>query len=142
MKKNLKTIEAVNAYNTVKDAKLTKMEEGEQFSLILIMRSLKKAASDYGDFVKDAQEKLKPENFSDLQERAGRFPSLSDEEKIQTNRELQAYNEKVEKCVRPESEKQVEIDIEPLSREGFGRFMKSNDFTAETALTLYDILCE
>lgn len=142
MKKIIKTITAVSAYNVLKDAKLTHMEDGEKFAAIMAMRPLKKVATDYGDFAKDAQEKLKPENFGEIQEMARRFGQLTDEEKLRVNSELRAYDERVEKCVRPESLKEAEVEFEPLSKEAFSRLMKSNDLTAETSLTLYDILCE
>ncbi|MCM1295796.1 MAG: hypothetical protein NC311_09670 [Muribaculaceae bacterium] len=141
MKKTITVIMAVAAYATLKEAKLTQMEDAEKFDTILAMRSLKKVAADYEDFAKDAQEKLKPENFSDLQDRAQRFEQLTDEEKLQVNRELQAYNAKVEECVNPEREKMTEVEFQPLSKDAFTRLMKSNDFTASTALTLYDVLC-
>lgn len=142
MKKGLKTIEAVNAYATLKDAKLSKMEDEEKFTVILAMRKLKGVVTAYEDFSKDAQEKLKPDNFDDLQDRAQRFDTLDNEEKVKTNKELAAYNRSVSNCVRPEQEKVNELEYDPLSKEAFSRLVKSNDFTVETMLTLNDILCD
>lgn len=142
MRKSIKTIEAVKAYSVIKDAKLTRMEEAEQFTLISSIRALRKASDDYMELAKDAQEKLRPEDFEGLQERARRFGSLTGEEKARVNRELSEYNDKVEKCLRPEGAKMLDIEMEPLSRDAMGRFAKSNDFTVETLMDLYGILCE
>lgn len=142
MEKNVKTSEISNAYAMLRDAKLTRMEEAEQFAVIKTMRTLKGIVTEHEDFVKEAQEKLKPDNFDDLQRRARSFATLDEAEKARTNAEMADYDRKVTECVRPETEKVRKIELEPMGREAFGRLLKSNDFTASQMLLLCDILCE
>lgn len=142
MKKEIKTETIVMAHNALKGAKLTKMEDGEKFSAIKAARVLKPAAESFTGLVEDAKEKLKPENWDELKEKAGRFNSLSGEEQAAVNAALTAYNRSVEECVKDELAKPCEVEISPLSEEAFGRLLSSNDFEMQTIMALQDALCE
>ena len=59
----MKTIDIVNAYNVLNAAKLAKMQDTDKFTVIRAMRALKPIQADYEAAVRDAQERLKPEDF-------------------------------------------------------------------------------
>lgn len=141
MKKLIKTETIVMAHNALKGAKLTKMEDAEKFAAIKAARALKPAAEDFSGLVEDAKEKLKPEGWDELKEKAGRFKSLPEEEKTAVNADLTAYNRRVEDCVKDELAKEREVEIAPLSEEAFGRLLSSNDFEMQTIMALQDALC-
>lgn len=153
MKKTLKTIDIVNAYNKIKGAKLNKMEDKDKFALIRISKKLKAVATDYEGFDADARERLKPEDFDAMAEKLQNRQRLeaaghlaeTDEEKAEVM-ELNVYFGKfqkaVDECVKPEKEKEVELEYEALSEDAFGAFLTSNDFTIGEGVELSDILCE
>lgn len=142
MKKTIKTIDAVNVFSAVEEAKLTKLEGDEVFNVLSAIQALEAISKEYKSFTEKAAEKLKPENFEDLQKRAQNFNSLSNEEKIQTNKELSDFNTKVENVIKSKNEEAVEIEFEALSKESFSRLIKSNDFTVKNMLIIKNILCE
>lgn len=142
MKKELTVQTIIDANNILKTAKLGKMKDGESFQVVKALRAIKAAATPAQELIDTANEKLKPENFDAIQEKASRFDSLTDAEKIEVNNRLVEYQNKVNRCTLDELKKTVKIDIEPLSEESFGRLVESNDYTAGQIMVLQDVLCK
>lgn len=142
----MKTIDIVKAYRIINDAKLTKMEDADKFKVIKATRQLKPVAASFDEFVKEAQERLKPEGWDDMQKKArqwqedGDKSTLTVEERREINRYFTDYNAKVEECVKEEAEKEHELTYERLSEEVFGKFVASNDYDVRTIIELENIL--
>ena len=142
----MKTIDIVKAYRIINDAKLTKMEDADKFKVIKATRQLKPVAASFDEFVKEAQERLKPEGWDDMQKKArqwqedGDKSALTAEERREINRYFMNYNAKVEECVKDEAEKEPELTYERLSEEAFGKFIASNDYDVRTIIELENIL--
>ena len=142
----MKTIDIVKAYRIINDAKLTKMEDADKFKVIKATRQLKPVAASFDEFVKEAQERLKPEGWDDMQKKArqwqedGDKSALTAEERREINRYFMDYNAKVEECVKEEAEKEPELTYERLSEEAFGQFIASNDYDVRTIIELENIL--
>lgn len=130
------TNDIVTAYRLVNTAKLAKMEDAEKFALIKIVRQLKKVGTDFDDFLKDAQERLKPEKFDEIVGKLQSKEDLTTEEQNALNK----YNKNVQDCLKDELEKEVELDFEPLSEEAIGRFISSNDFSVSDILIIEDVV--
>lgn len=141
MKKTFKTQTIVDTYRTIAEAKVTKMEDTEKFAVIKAARALKPIAADLEDFTEEARKKLQPENFEEIQDKARRFATLPDDEKKEVNAVFMAYDEAIRKCVAEELAREHEVDLEPLSSDGLGRLVASNDFTVATIISLEDMLC-
>lgn len=131
-----KTDNVVAAYRLINTAKISKMEDTEKFALIKVMKHLKKVATDFEDFFKDAQERLKPEGFDKIAAKYQAKEELTADETAALNK----YNKDVADCVQSELEKEVELDFEPLSEEALGRFIASNDFTVSDILVISDVI--
>ncbi len=58
-----------------------------------------------------------------------RTPAITDEEYQAIVKEVNEYNQLVNKAVQEYSEKDVELEFEALSEEDFGKLMASNDWT-------------
>lgn len=128
MKKTFKTDTITVAYIILKNASVSKMKSEEKFAIIKAMRELKKIAVPYQDMITDTREKLKPENAAELEAMEQRgLDNLSAEERESYDRCTAAYNAEVDKALNEEAQKEVEIDIEPISDEALGRFADSND---------------
>lgn len=142
----MKTIDIVKAYRIINDAKLTKMEDADKFKVIKATRQLKPVAASFDEFVKEAQERLKPEGWDDMQKKArqwqedGDRSNLAVEERREINRYFMDYNAKVEECVKEEAEKEPELTYERLSEEAFEKFIASNDYDVRTIIELENIL--
>lgn len=134
--KKQKTESIVAAYRLICEAKLNKMEDSDKFLLIRIARKLKKTATDFNDFLQDAQKKLKPDGFDAITFKIQNKEELTYEE----NNKVVKYNQDVSECVKDELEKEVELDFEPLSEEAFARFVSSNDFSVSDILVINDII--
>ena len=142
MKKEVTVKTILDANNTLKTAKLGKMKDGENFQVVKALRAIKAAATPAQELIETANEKLKPENFDAIQEKASRFDSLTDAEKIEVNNQLVRVQNKIERCTADELKKTVKLDISPLSEESFGRLVESNDFTVGQIMVLQDVLCK
>lgn len=142
----MKTKQVVEVYNTLNSAKLSKMEDKDKFLVIKAMRQLKPISTAYEEFVKDAQEKLKGDDFEDIQKKAqkwqeeGENTSLSLEERREINTYLNGYNNKVVECLKEEAEKDNELNYEKISEDAFGKLVSSNDFDVKTIMNLQDAL--
>lgn len=135
-KKTIKADNVISAYRILNNAKLGKMEDAEKFALIKAVRQLKKVGTDFDDFLKDAQEKLKPENFEAIAGKVQNKEELTPEEAAKLNK----YNADVTTCVKDELDKDVELTFAPLSEEAIGRLIASNDFAVAEILTVTDVI--
>lgn len=141
MEKTVTTENIVIAYNSLKGAKLTRLDTAEKFTAIKAMRVLKPVAASLQGFIEDAREKLRPEGFEIIERKASAFDSLSDEEKREVNAVISTYNADVARCISEEAAKEHTIDFEPMTEETFGRLLDSNDLDMSTILVLQDVLC-
>ena len=141
MEKTVTTENIVIAYNSLKGAKLTRLDTAEKFTAIRAMRVLKPVAASLQGFIEDAREKLRPEGFDIIERKASAFDTLSDEEKREVNAVISTYNADVARCISEEASKEHTIDFEPMTEETFGRLLDSNDLDMSTILVLQDVLC-
>lgn len=133
-----KVNDIVTAHRLINTAKLGKMEDAEKYAIIKVARHIKKVGTDFDDFLKDAQEKLKPEGFDRIVGKLQGKEKLTDAEQEAFNK----YNKDVSECLRDELEKEVELDFEPLSEETVGRFIASNDFSMGEIFAIVDVIGE
>lgn len=157
MKKlTLKTEKVLAAYRTLSTAKYTKLEDADKIKAWKIARKLKPVATKFEEDSQDAAEKMKPtEDFDEQLQKAQEYERMTkqpdfDAQKLpmgaaefsQFVEKLNAYNRLVGDAVKDFADKEVELEIEPLTEEAFGRLMASNEWTMEQAVTLGDIVCE
>lgn len=142
----MKTIEIVKAYRIINEAKLTKMEDADKYKVIKAIRAMKPIATSFDDFTKEAQERLKDDDFSAMQKKAeqwqkeGEQTTLTMEERIAINRFFTDYNKRVEECVKEEAEKEVSPEYGRLSEEAFSKLIGSNDWAVKEILAVMDAL--
>lgn len=153
--KDMKVIDIVNAYNVLNAAKLAKMQDTDKFTVIRAMRALKPIQADYEAAVRDAQERLKPEDFDALQKKAAdwnathkdkKLTDLTPEERTTLdgiNAAYRDYTDKVEQCVRDLAETERELTYTRLSEEALGKLLESNpDWKMQEILAVADVLGE
>lgn len=140
-KKTMRVGDIVNAYNVLKTLKIAKLPREDQFAVLRASRALKPVATAFDDFVNDARERLKPEDFDSIVEKSQRFDSLPEEEKVRVNMAARAYQNDVDECVREEYEKAVDVDaFDSLSEEAISGIATGNDTLDVQTLLLLESL--
>ena len=148
MKKNLTTAVIVTAFHLLNEAKITKMEDSDKFTVIKALRVLKKIAVEFDEFKKDSEARLKPENYDDILKKAqqwqteGENTTLSEEERKGINLFFAEYTAKVNECIREESEKEREVEYAMLNEEAFGKLVASNDWTLGQIDAVSEVVAE
>lgn len=144
-KKDPVTIETVIvAYGALNSATLDKLEFKDKSTILKALRVIKRVGRDYDDFVKDLGEKLKPKDWSEVEEKRSRFAALSPAEKIEINKTVMKYNEEVETATRDELDRVADelTDYTHITASVFEQLVESNPkLTAGQILALQDVLC-
>lgn len=139
-KKTMTVKDVVDAYDVLKTLKITKLPREGQLAVLRASRALKTAATEFDDFVKDARERLKPDNFDTIVEMSQRFDSLTEAEKAEVNYAAQKYQRAVDECATAERGKTVEVDsFEPFTEEWIADIAAGNDLSVQALLLLGDI---
>lgn len=128
----------VDLYEVLSGAKLTKMDDADKFLVIKALRVLKPIADSFEAYKRDASERLKPEDFDSIVEKAQKWNELTEEERASINKSLIAYNNSVNKCIADELAAEVEVEYQKLSESAFEKLMASNDWEASKALLVAD----
>lgn len=132
MKVTVKQI--VSAYKTLGDAKVSKLEESEVIKVVKARKAMRTIAEDYESFLKDVQEKFKPENWDEIQtkiqqwQKEGEDTTLSESERIAINKAVLDYTNKINAAVKEELDREVEINIDTLKEDSSTKLLVENDW--------------
>lgn len=143
-----KTEKIVALYNVLKDAKLTKMEDADKYSVIKILRKLRPVAEKFDADRKDASERLKTEELDGAIAKYQQWQSegekcaFIDDEKREIVSVINDYDRKVRECIAEELDVDVEVELPKLSESAFKKLLASNDWNAEVAMFVADELVE
>lgn len=128
----MKLKEIVSAYKILGEAKVTKLEESEVIKIVKARKEMRKYSDDYEAFLKDVQEKFKPEDWDGVQQKIqqwqqeGEKTTLSESERINLNKVVIEYQQKIDKAVKEELEKEINITIEKLKEDSLTKLMIEN----------------
>jgi hypothetical protein len=157
MKKlTLTTEKVLAAYRTLSTAKYSKMEDADKIKAWKIARKLKPVATKFEEDSQDAAEKMKPsEDFDEQLRKAQEYDRITRQPDFDAQtlpmgvaeynaflETFQSYNRLVNDAVKDFADKEVELEIEPLTEDAFAKLMASNEWTMEQAVVLGDIVCE
>ena len=122
----------IAAYKALGEAKVTKLEASEVLKIVKARKAMRTHAEDYDAFLKDCQEKFKPEFWDDIQAKAqqwqqeGEETKLTIEERKAINKALATYQKNIDSAVKEELEKDIVINIEKLSEGSDVKLMQEN----------------
>ena len=142
----MKLKEIVSIYKILGEAKVTKLEETEVIKVLKIRKEMRYSAEAYEAFLKDVQEKFKPDNWNDVQQKIqqwqqeGDKTTLTESERIEINKTLIEYQQKIEKAVKEELEKEINIEIEKLKEDSLTKLMIENNWEVKTLDDLYKLV--
>lgn len=144
----MKTNSIVTVFNLLNSAKINEVITSGKIKIIKAVREMKPIANGFDELLNDAREKLKGENHDEMAEKAGRWQQLgdevdlTDEEKIAINTYFMEYGNRIDECVREESEKEHTLSFIKLTEEEFEGLISSNDWDVKTIMDIEEIMCE
>lgn len=124
--------DVVSAYKVLGDAKVVKLEESEVIKVVKARKAMRPIADDYDAFLKDCQEKFKPEGWDDIQKKLqqwqqeGENTTLTEAERIELNKAVIGYQKKIDAALKDELKREVELNIEPLKEESATKMLVEN----------------
>ena len=127
-----KVKDVVSAYKVLGDAKVVKLEESEVIKVIKARKAMRPIADDYDAFLKDCQEKFKPEGWDEIQKKLqqwqqeGENTTLTEAERIELNKAVIGYQKKIDAALKDELKREVELNIEPLKDESATKMLVEN----------------
>lgn len=130
----MKVKEIVSAYKVLGEAKVSNLEESEIKKIVLNRKAMRNIVEEFEAFLKDCQEKFKPENWDELQskiqqwQQEGDKTTLGEEERIAINKTIIEYQVKISNAIKEEENRIIEINIERLSEESITGLLKYNDW--------------
>ena len=122
----MKLKELIAAYKALGEAKVTKLESAEVLKIIKARKAMRPFAEEYEAFLKDCQEKFKPVTWDEIQVKAQKWDTLTDDEKKDLNIVLMEYNNKINSAILEEIEKEVEVSVEKLNEESLTNILQEN----------------
>ncbi len=138
MKLKISDVAALNA--TLKNSTMAKGDLSAKLALVEAIIATKPVADEYGNLVNVTREKLQPEDFSQMQQRAQK-PDLTQSEILEINRYFIAYEKSVETALSDEAAKEVEVTLKPWTEEQFSALLESNNaYTGAQMILLHTTL--
>ena len=131
----MKLKQILAAYSRIENATATKLKEDDVIKLLKARKAMRPYVNEYKDFLKDAQDKFKPENWAEIERKIeqwrqeGDRTTLTEEERIEINKVGSEYDKKVQSAVKDELEKEIEIEFEKLSENADTKLMIENRWT-------------
>lgn len=124
----MKLKELIAAYKALGEAKVTKLEASEVLKIVKARKAMRPFAEEYEAFLKDCQEKFKPVTWDEIQAKAQKWESLTDDEKKDLNIVLMEYNNKINEAILDEIEKEVEVSVEKLNEDSLTKMLQENEW--------------
>lgn len=133
MKATVKQV--VDCYNLLEKAKATKSEVADVIKILEARKAMRPTFKEHEDFLKDCQEKFKPDNWDDVQakvqqwQKEGENTTLTEAERVEINKALISYQSKINEALKGELEREVEFSVESLSKEARAKLMVENGWS-------------
>lgn len=147
----MKTSKIVEVYSILNTVKLTGMDTKAKMSVLENLRLLKPIAEGFKSEMETAQEKLKPEGFDAIAEKANQHNEAVNEGKeegkmsaaelSEANKLFRAYNKDLEARSKELEAVENEISLKPLAENEFEKLASVNDLEAGKLVVLYEALC-
>lgn len=130
MKATIKQI--VECYKRLDTAKVNKLEEADAVKLLKARKAMRPYVDEYDAFLKDCQEKFKPEDWEEVQgkiqkwQQEGENTTLTIEERKEVNKAVIDYQKKIDAAVGEELKREVELTIDKLGENCDVKLLQEN----------------
>lgn len=151
MKRKLKAIKLMELYTLLYHAKLDGVNTADRVKLVRLVMALRPAAEKLQADIDTARERLKPQGFdaalmrwNETREKAqlgDKTGPMTDVEFVEfTYQVLNPYNRDVAAACKQSEQREVTIDVDPLSAEGFDQLVATNAWTAGQQAAIMSIV--
>lgn len=145
MEKSLKTLEIVDAYHLLGNAKYNKLEDADQLKVWRLSRLMKPIAKEVEEAQQDAVKSLIPDEFRQKIRKAQEYSEarkagikeglpMTDGEFLEYLTEFKKYNILVGKAFDEVLQKEVKLEFEPLPENTVGQLVTCNEWPMAEAL--------
>lgn len=124
----MKVKEIVSAYKALGEAKVNNLEESEIIKILKSRKTMRSIAEEFNEFLKEVQDKFKPENFEEIQFKLQNWSEVSDEDKIKITNIIKEYEAKINSAIKDELEKEIELELEKLNENSISKLLKNNEW--------------
>lgn len=138
----VKTINAVSAYNVLKQIKTKELPAEVVLAIWKNVKALKATATSYEDAIKDAKESLKSEDddkmnklLEELQKKEAKqssgdytFTRTDNEQRAEVIEYFDAANKKIQKFTKELDEKEIAVQITPIKEDDLVKAFATTDF--------------
>lgn len=130
----MKLSQIVSAYKTLGDTKVSKLEETEIIKIVKARKEMRKYVEEYEAFLKDCQDKFKPENWNIILEKVQKWQqegdntTLTESERIEINKALVTYQKRIDTTIKEELEKEINITIDKLKEDSLTKLLIENNW--------------
>lgn len=151
MKRKLKATKLMELYTLLYHAKMDGVNTADRVKLVRLVMALRPAAEKLQTDIDTARERLKPQGFDNallrwnetrekvqLGDKSG---PMTDVEFVEfTYQVLNPYNRDVAAACKQSEQREVTIDVDPLSTEGFDQLAAANAWTAGQQAVIMSIV--
>lgn len=130
----MKLSQIVSAYKTLGDTKVSKLEETEIIKIVKARKEMRKYVEEYEAFLKDCQDKFKPENWNTVLEKVQKWQqegdntTLTESERVEINKALVTYQRRIDTAIKEELEKEINITIDKLKEDSLTKLLIENNW--------------
>lgn len=153
MKKAMKKKLIQTVYAVIGNARLSSLKKNDdKVAVLKVLRELRYVANRYDEDVKDASERLKPDGFDELRNRAavyeaerldGMRPAAMSAVEYQGFLDQAAgYKKAVDDVMRDVDEATVDLEFEPVASDILQQLMDDNRWTVDQYLIIEEALTE
>ena len=137
----IKTIQAVNAYNELKTLKLSTIDDETMLKLWGVIKKLRPFAEEYNKDKEDAKTSITDSKFEEMQNRLrtakireelvkkGEHTLTDDDIKDVTeiNAYFNTFSNKMDKCLKELDEANIDVMVDKIPSDSFLKVLKAND---------------
>lgn len=140
--KKIKTIEAVNAYRTLKALKTTSLNEETMMSIWKNMKALRGISETYDKDIEEAQTSLKDDKLEEMQKKLEKCRDLENKAKdgylytkednalfVEVNTYFAEYRKKTEDYFKQLSDAEVEVEITEIEDAELLKAIKASELS-------------
>lgn len=152
--KKIKTIEAVNAYRTLKALKTTSLNEETMMSIWKNMKALRGISETYDKDIEEAQTSLKDDKLEEMQKKLEKCRDLENKAKdgylytkedndlfVEVNTFFAEYRKKTEDYFKQLSDAEVEVEIIEIEDAELLKAIKASELSFSDMETL-GVICK
>lgn len=149
MKRTITTNKIIDAFYLIASAKVSTLENADKIKIWKIMRAFKPIASSFEDALRDAQDKFRPQDYTEHIEELKKYDQCK-KDGLKTEidavtykkyiEEMRSYDQLVGDAIQSDLTHENEVEFEPISSDVFELALIENGWDMSQAMMLEIII--